>query len=43
MTKTALTGWTLPELISAARLAELTIPATKDADASLYAKLDMLL
>ena len=33
----------LPELISAARLAELTIPATKDTDASLHAKLDKLL
>ena len=33
----------LPELISAARLAELTIPATKDTDVSLHAKLDKLL
>jgi len=34
---------TLPELISAARLAELTIPATKETDVSLHAKLDKLL
>jgi len=33
----------LPELISAVTLAELTIPATKDTDASLHAKLDKLL
>jgi len=33
----------LPELISAARLAELTIPATKETDVSLHAKLDKLL
>ena len=33
----------LLELISTARLAELTIPATKDTDASLHAKLDKLL
>jgi len=33
----------LGELISAARLAELTIPVTKDSDASLHSKLDKLL
>ena len=34
---------TLQDLISAARLAELTIPAKKDTDASLHAKLDKMM